>query len=440
MSPAAEDIEMQSTTPPSDTGNDSAPPWKNDVQCWRDVKAETGFWSYAEYLESLHGPGPQFKDLLEILNFRHRWRFDPSNSDQIFVLDVLKDGITSISLEMPAGLKPQSWLEVDRQSTQLLQHLQSPSESVLARIVFWSSPLDKDIPNSIIDAFGLGLKIQPAFFEKLLAISSIHSLRPDKMEYVRVGDNIATISRSYRKGDSPPVLLIAEKYDDDIDHRNHWEKLYHETVEELLGSEVGGSKSIYLTRRSPDSLAPISSNHYVNLINKNIHQRHGINGEAQAPLLIAFLTLLHVEIMGVRVRCQIVQLILLRVEYRNNHRDEFSDEEKAEVYDQLDHQRFSLRRKREGIEESRNRFVKYAQSQNGTTWLESKVWLSQVEDIGEAVIEARVREREALDYMQLQIGNLSILESRKSIDLSNKQMDEAKRGERCERLSFKETC
>ena len=448
MSPTAEDIEMQSTAPPSDTGNDSASAsdsWK-DAQCWKDVKAETGFSSYVEYLESLQEGGPQFKDLLDFLKSRPEYDvFQGFGGQDFFVLDVLKDGSTSISLEMAAGFTEQPQADGYRQSTQLLQHLQSPSESVLARIVFWSSHLWYSPCNSIIDALGLGLKIQPAFFEEVSAFSprrlgKLHALRPALLEIMSFGNNIATISQSYLEGGSPPVLLIAQRYDHIIHSTNRWERMYEDMLEELLGAEIGGSKSLWLTRRSPNSLAPISSNHYVSLIDKNIHQGLGIDEEAQAPLLIALLTLLHIEKMGVGVRCQIVRSSLLEVEFTANHPYTSSDEEKAELYDLLDQQRFLLRRKREDIEESRNRFVKYAQSQNATTLLQSRVWLSQVEDLGEVVIEARVREAEALDFMQLQMGSLSILESKKSIELSNKQIDEAKRGKRCGPSSYREIC
>ena len=49
---------------------------------------------------------------------------------------------------------------------------------------------------------------------------------------------------------------------------------------------------------------------------------------------------------------------------------------------------------------------------------------------------ARTKELEVRDYMQLQIGSLSISESRKSIQLSNQQMNEAKRGKKSIKPSF----
>ncbi|KAM0803805.1 hypothetical protein BDR22DRAFT_697815 [Usnea florida] len=80
----------------------------------------------------------------------------------------------------------------------------------------------------------------------------------------------------------------------------------------------------------------------------------------------------------------------------------------------------------EDLEDSRNGFIKFARSQNAPEWLKEQPWLSQEEEIIEAVSEARAVEAEARDHMQLQIGNLSIEESRKSIQLSNQQMSEAK--------------
>ena len=424
---------MQSTAPPSDTSHDSTPPspTRNEAQCWKDVKAETGFSSYVEYLESLQDGGPQYKDLLERLM---GMRGSRSAIGNLFLLDILKDGSTSVRSEINAGDNRMSTSEVERITTQLLQTLRSPSESVLARIVFWSFPSKYILYDSIFNVLGLGLKIQPAFFGNVFTLS----WRPDKLEYVKIGDNAVTISRGYREGGCPPVLLIAGRLDNPLEDSDEWESVYRETIEELFRAETCGTNSLSSSGRSSDRIACMSSNRYFDLICKNIQQSFGMDEESQNPLLIAMSTLLHVEKLGVRVRCRIVQSALLRVQYMNENVSDSSEGYGKTVYEALDRQRFWLRRKREDIEESRSRFINYAASQGATAWLESKVWISQDEEIGEAVSEAQTREREALDYMQLQIGNLSILESRKSIELSSKQMDEAKRGKAYEQPCSKE--
>lgn len=143
------------------------------------------------------------------------------------------------------------------------------------------------------------------------------------------------------------------------------------------------------------------------------------------------LPLLHLETLRTRVQCRILESTFLEVQYGAELRNLYSDEEKEMVFSGLDNERFWLRRRLEGLEEGRNGFVQYVRSQDAAKWLTGRTWLSQDEEIRDAITEARAKEAEARDYIQLQIGSLLILESRKSIQLSNQQMDEAKRGEKC---------
>ena len=128
------------------------------------------------------------------------------------------------------------------------------------------------------------------------------------------------------------------------------------------------------------------------------------------------------EVLNLHVQCELTQKALLIAQEDSSNRYE------QKSYHSLDEQRFWLRRTLEGLEESRICFVKLVRLQNAAKWLEEQPWMSQEEEIIEAINEGRAKEAEARDYMQLEIGNLSILESRKSIQLSSQQMSEAKRG------------
>ncbi len=56
--------------------------------------------------------------------------------------------------------------------------------------------------------------------------------------------------------------------------------------------------------------------------------------------------------------------------------------------------------------------------------------LTAVEDeLRQARLEASRLETEIRDFLQLQTGELALQESRKSIELSNSQIEEAKRGQ-----------
>ena len=338
-------------------------------------------------------------------------------------------------------------LDSDRKSiTPLLQNLRSPPEDIPARIVIWSKPKNAPIYPGVVDTLGLGLKIHPSYFETLLPISSYNSLGPDRSDYIKIGNNVATVARNYREqAPAPSVLIIAG--DHDLYYRtcrpNGSQEPYRYKVEEVLKqevleSEIGEGASLHrwaADRHPPDQMDYMTSGppyFYLKLFSKYVEKNCSFDSEDITPLLIAMLPLLHVEILPLRFQCGVVRFALLEVQYQVEDPAVYSDLEKQEKYQVLDKERFWLRRGLEALEEGRNSFVKFVRSQDAAEWLKSQTWLVQDENILEALAEARTVDAEVRDYMQLQIGNLSILESRKSIQLSNQQFDEAKRSKKCD--------
>lgn len=414
-------------------------------QCWKDVKAETGFSSYKSYLRALKNTEPQAHSLLKRLNIRPSFEVDMG---EVFVLDILKDGSTSISFERqrvsdsaneqtPRQLKA-SEPETDRPiGTQLLQNLRSPPESIPARIVLWSIPPGWPPHAGIIEALGLGLDIHVSFFVNLFWITSRQytpkTIRPSQ---ILIGDSITTISRDYRPHRrAPPVLIVAGNFD--LGYRT-WtnrdatsDKTFRDMIEEVLKGEIGGGQSIYrwATHNYPSSdVASLPSNHYLRLLSKHIHKDCNVGLEGHALLLLAVLPLLSIEILRLHIQRGVVDSVFIQIQYGVEHPNRHYDDEKQESYSVLDAQRFWLRRRLEGLEVSRNAFIRFARAQGPAKWLEGKAWRRQNEHINDVLATARAKDAEVRDYLQLQIGNLSIQGSKKSIQLSNQQIDEAKRG------------
>lgn len=430
--------------------------------CWEEVKAETGFSTYKSLLEALEEKGLQYGDLLRELQRyggRNDWCYSHGASGTIFVVDILSDGSTSISLErqlINAGYtKGPSFegvmVQTDRKSiTSLLQNLRSPPENVPARIVIWSMPLNAPLCPEAIDALGLGLDIHPSFFGALLSITkpsyeSLPSFKPGLMEpsgsgHIRIGDNVATVARNYRPGRrAPPVLTIAGSHNL---HYASWRipewKLVDDDFtenflrEEVLKMEISGSASLYRwatehPRTHIDRTTSGPPNYYLQLFSKYVQKCCSFDSKDITPLWIAMLPLLHLENLRLRGQCGIVRSVMLKVQYGVEFPHRYSDLGKQDYYQVLDKQRFWLRRRLEALEEGKDCFVEFVRSQNAEEWLKSQTWLSQDERIREVLAEAQTVDTEVRDYMQLQIGKLSILESRKSIQLSNQQFDEAKR-------------
>lgn len=432
---------MQQSPVASDPRNNE----DHDDQCWEDVKAETGFSSYKSYLGALKDTEPQAQSLLKRLNVRPSFEVDMG---EVFVLDILKDGSTSISFErqrvsnstnerIPRQLQA-SGPDTDRPiSTRLLQNLRSPPEMVPARIVLWSITPGWPPHAGIIEALGLGLDIHLSFFVTLFWVTSRQytptTTRPNQ---ILIGDSVTTIARDYRPNRRvPPVLIIAGNFD--LGYRT-WtnrdttsNKTFRDMIEEVLKGEIGGSQSLYrwATQRSPpDNVASLTSNHYLRLLSKHIHKDCNVGLEGRALLLLAVLPLLSIEILRLHIQRGVVDSVFIQIQYGVEHPNRYYDDEKQESYSVLDAQRFWLRRRLEGLEASRNAFVRFTHAQGPANWLEGKAWRRQNAHINDVLATARAKDAEVRDYLQLQIGNLSIQGSKKSIQLSNQQIDEAKRG------------
>ena len=401
-------------------------------QCWKDVEAETGFSTYASFLESSPDEGGLYKNLMDDL--RCGSNFD---GGEVFVLDILKNGSLSMNLRLQEKETPAT------RPTQLLQCLQSPPEDIPARVVLWSI-LDPGFPSAaMIDALGLGLKIDPPFFETVLSTVGLvfrwrssrlkdPSIGDSKSRYLKVGDSLATVARNYRsEGSVPPVLLVVEAVINPKDRIKKVRKMAYDLVKDIWNEGSGGSLSFHrspVDKPAPSSLASMSSSQYLSLLDMYFQRIPVINVEEDVLLLVPLVPLLHLEVLRLRASCEIVQNALLQVQIGVEEVLEDSKSSMREIYDELDIQRFWLRRRLETLEESRKRFLKFVPLEDAAKWLQSNTYLKEDEEIKETVADARAIDAEARDYMQLQIGNLSILESRKSIQLSNQQIKEAKRG------------
>lgn len=434
---------MQAPTSPPDITNVK----NHDDQVWRDVKAETGFSSYNEYVKSLVNSEQHFGVLIDHLNYTFTYAY---NWGEVLVLDVQKDGsmVTSFddaderSKHKHLGSFPDlqaSKVGIARKiSTRLLKNLRSPQEDIPARIVLWSIPRGKKPHHSIINALGLGLDVDPSFFEHLnqLLVNS-DTLALTRSHEMMIGDSIVTVARDYRcERHAPPVLVIAgcidlhssfSSKDRELDEQYHW------IFDKIVNEEISGGTSVFrstINKRSPNSLESMSSNYYLKLLGKYFHKKSYVGLEDDTSLLIAVLPLLRLEILRLRCQCSFIATALRDLQHDIENPGLLTVVKKETRYTILDKYRFWLRWRLENLQQSIDHFLCFARSQNAENLFETKIWLREDTEIRKGLAMARNIELEVRDYMQLQIGNLSIAESRKSIQLSNQQMNEARRGKR----------
>ena len=90
--------------------------------------------------------------------------------------------------------------------------------------------------------------------------------------------------------------------------------------------------------------------------------------------------------------------------------------------------RYLLRRMVEDFEDSYQRLRDRMHSPMKQDTPQSQSLMTLEGDLQQSSLEATRLETEIRDYLQLRIGELALQESKKSIELANSQMEEAKRG------------
>lgn len=94
----------------------------------------------------------------------------------------------------------------------------------------------------------------------------------------------------------------------------------------------------------------------------------------------------------------------------------------------LHRERFWLRRSVEDSDDGLTHFESYISAEDANYLPGSAVYLNTKQEMDQINKEARRLDAEVRDYLQLVVGNLALEESRKSIELSNHQILEGKRG------------
>lgn len=177
------------------------------ARLWEDLKTETGYASYAAYLEAYEERHPDLKWLkkqVQGYNWTGSRKWYPT-----CVIFNLSDGIQS---------RTRMSLHCSNSSASvILSALRQPPDTAAARIVLCEA---SQLDGEMVNALGLGLRIQPGFFQAYF--SRYESLQPPEdpvaqvdnrrlaPEHVIIGQYVVTIARHYlpANADATPVILI----------------------------------------------------------------------------------------------------------------------------------------------------------------------------------------------------------------------------------------
>ena len=408
---------------PTDTSRDEKNSWREDL------KADTGFGSYTGFLEAYE----EGRLYLNDLRIAMRWAafglsFEDSNHNCCAIYDVHQRDSTNLKMiRQCCSLSARVIHSTLRQST----------ATGIFRVVLWDNPaLDPDM----LSVLGLGLKIQPGFFHAVFARNHVPDKGGKRLKERRLATNIVamgqfvmTVARHGHPTNSNviPVILISGRDSDaltvgkNLDETLPFEKPISQlttkqsNLREQPSSWFEKSTSQLTTKQSNLREQPsLWMQDYVRFLEADFANGRR-SDESDTDLILRSLNpLLRYQISTIREECH-----LKRNEYIN-----FTQRNKEGDLGTLFRERSYLRRMTENSEDDFQHLQRLKFSQKGSHNFQDAASMIAEDDLRRAHSEASRLETEIRDYLQLQTGDLALRESIKSIELSNTQIEEAKRG------------
>ena len=422
-------------------GNDSSHP----PQVWDELEAETGFRTYEAYVDKHVGRWPQFGQFVGALRRireedepygrRGRIRSYPSRY-HLFQAYESREINETESYMGAFGIG---------QATSLLKFIRSASEGAISRMIFIEVSGDEDLPGCFINALGLGLRLDPRFFmafmtrktvDRLspafgnstsawrsvfesspLALSFMTEPRPLTPGFVGIGPFLLTYAKDYSSGGHlPPVLLIIGYVNDD------------KRLSIDLGLEMPGAPPFHYQSTEEHEMTWYWPQLMISRI-KNRIKKTETEMMTQESFSLCWL-----------FAFEYLQTCYLMTHYRRT-RSEYlrlnlcegllsMDRPEQDTRLLLHHHWFYLRRSLEDAREGFKQFKELAAQILGESVPETHSLEDLHEKFASTIVDCTYLEMEIKDYLQLQVGELALEESKRSIKLSNSQMEEARRGKK----------
>ena len=388
------------------------------------MKQETGFDSYKTYLESLESDPVHSRSSWWDYKYHH---VVPTGPPHLFSI---------IDLSVGDDLLPVAQPRCELSSaTETFQYLREPPQGVEVQLLLWSSKnlIDPDFQ----DTLGLGLGLEPCFFEALCKKSGQISTpwlyeNPFATKYFNVARNVITIARKCPliKSGYPPIVFIAGSFGSSFSQDGNL--LYHLMHEIPLP---------YNLRQSSDQLSFKSVNEHVEMYARLLTIPLKQNWDTSNLLFNSLLPLLRIEILRLRRRSRAVPRTFdnfKRIEFYTVLKEIDDDQRYFPISDdnyeitavpiKLYKWRDLLRYMIGHLEDAVEPLAVFLSSQISPDSIKSPAYYQLVQERESILKEASRLEAEMRDFLQLEASQLSLLESKKSIEVSNSQLQENKRG------------
>ena len=392
-----------------------------------DSEAGIGYSSYADYVRAYSGKSPYLNRLLDQLN---KSMLPPApchaNREAEFtILDLSNDEKSRALVVSRRDRMP---------GTGIVANLHQPPANVAVQILLWNT--NYYLSKYAIDTLGLGLKLDPRFFRALYPAETDQNSRHWDPKYVTIAGAVVTLVRHSNpdKADAVPIVLIACM---------EWESELANAVEEEIGDtypfQLSAAETfpVYAPR---DMIKSHEHANYIRLLNWCLKNEEEPLAGLEDMLLKPLFPLIYLDIFRIRNLCEVLHhKYELLLEFANYELHYAGGEKSEKIHSDMPNDRLRLRTMVEDSEDGLNHLLRYIRSQKCADWPLSKSWLRVEDDLRATHKEARRFETQLRDYLQIKVGEWALQETKKSIELSNRQIEEGKRGQSCSCLQILET-
>lgn len=369
----------------------------HDAACWREIRDHTGYDNYKTYLRGqANAYGTDGKTLHRIRDYcvRDSVGMISETSGICTIIDIPKNGSVASSRVVGEG----SW---EKQSTHILQILRSPPADTCARTVILDVVMKNElfeIPMGLLNAIGLGLQTSAltmeAHFESNLSRRQCLAKQWREANFAAMERTTITVARKYLpdQTECPPVVLILDPPESLFWRRRplgvsqlnttiepRWSDLYLELLTQYLGTFTG--TSIDHDAGISSAIMPI-----LDLMSEEFQKKHAQNNLSFSENIWA-----------------------------------------QQTYDP-EIKRRAIKRQNTTFEQSLDSLTRLLKFNGVSKFMVDEPFCSIYDEAQALLKESQNLEFHLRDEFQLQVGSLSLQESKRSIELSNIQIEESKRG------------
>ena len=384
--------------------------------CWTAVRKETGFDTYRAYMDEFCDGEPRLSKFLEDSS-----KIPGGFKCDCVLLDIYENGLLTKAIDMKLGDMQESPMEI-------LKALHNPPANALLRVLLIEpKDIKQNLPSNLIEIIGLGLRITPDVLKAYLARNNAsrqfsHEI-PLRASHGISGRAVYMLSRNYLpvSPSSPPVLLImghpAPPYS------------YKGLLPSRQTDPIAFAQPITIR---PQGLAkgpwPWI---YERLFRVNIASYQDGVLDFDAALFHALLPLLETTLERMRRAYEDAferRLQRFRVALEDNEVTDIWKNAQEDRDQEMEQVRFRLKRWMRSFEHDVHDFTRYMRSQGIRNLQSYEAYAVVSEEVRECLGDAHGLESELRDWLQLRVGSLALQETKKSIQISNLQIEESQRG------------